>query len=52
LEKDESKKIEFIISTKELGYYDNNMNYIVEEGKFKIYVGVSLKECLETEVYL
>lgn len=52
LEKDESKKIEFIISTKELGYYDNNMNYIVEEGEFKIYVGGSLKECLETEVNL
>lgn len=52
LEKDESKKVEFIISTKELGYYDNNMNYIVEEGKFKIYVGGSLKECVETEVDL
>lgn len=52
LDNGESKKVEFIIPTKELGYYDNNMNYIVEEGKFKIYVGGSLKECLETEVDL
>lgn len=52
LEKDESKKVEFIIPTKELGYYDNNMNYIVEEGKFKIYIGGSLKECIEIEVDL
>lgn len=52
LDKDESKKVEFIISTNELGYYDNNMNYIVEEGKFKIFVGGSLKECLEIEVDL
>lgn len=52
LEKGESKKIDFEISVNELGYYDNNMNYIVEEGKFKIYVGGSLNECLETEVNL
>jgi beta-glucosidase len=52
LDKNESKKVEFIILTKELGYYDNNMNYIVEEGIFKIYVGGSLKECFETEVDL
>ena len=52
LDKGESSRVDFIIPTKELGYYDNNMNYIVEEGKFKIYVGGSLKECLETEVDL
>ena len=52
LEKGESKKVDFTIPVRELGYYDNNMKYIVEEGKFKIYVGGSLKECLETEVEL
>jgi beta-glucosidase-like glycosyl hydrolase len=51
LEKGESKKIDFTLPISDLGYYDNNMNYIVEEGKFKVYVGGSLKECLEAEVY-
>lgn len=52
LDKGESKRIDFILPVNELGYYDNNMDYIVEEGKFKIYVGGSLKETLETEVNL
>lgn len=52
LEKGESKKVDFVLPISELGYYDNNMNYIVEEGKFKIYIGGNLKECLKTEVDL
>lgn len=52
LDKGESKKVDFILPISELGYYDNNMNFIVEEGKFKVYIGGSLKGCLEVEVNL
>lgn len=52
LEKGGSKKVDFTLPISDLGDYDNNMKYIVEDGKFKIYVGGSLKECLETEVNL
>lgn len=52
LEKGESKTVDFVLPVSELGYYDNNMNYIIEEGKFRIYVGGSLKETLEIEVNL
>jgi len=52
LEKGESKTVEFTLPVSELCYYDNNMKYIIEEGEFKIYMGGSLKECLETKVDL
>ena len=38
---DESKTITFSLSEKELGFYDNTGNFIIEPGDFKVFVGGS-----------
>ncbi|WP_445452493.1 beta-glucosidase BglX [Flavobacterium sp. 25HG05S-40] len=41
LKKGESKTVTFNLSEKELGFYDNNGNYLVEPGQFKVFVGTN-----------
>jgi beta-glucosidase len=41
LKKGETKTISFTLTEKELGFYDNEGNYLVEPGTFKIMVGGS-----------
>lgn len=48
----ESKTVTFTIPFDELGYYDNQMEYIVEEGMFEIFVGGNSAECLSETVEL
>jgi len=38
------------LTDKELGFYDNQGKYQVEPGKFKIMVGTSSTDFMETEV--
>lgn len=45
----ETKKVEFIINTEKLKFHDINMNYVVEPGDFKVFVGtnsVDVKEVI------
>lgn len=41
LKKGESREIRFTLTDKELGFYDNNGNWIVEAGSFEVFVGGS-----------
>lgn len=41
LKKGESKKVEFVLTEKELGFYTNEGEFIVEAGKFEIFIGTS-----------
>jgi beta-glucosidase len=52
LEPNESKKIEFILSEKELGFYNNEGNFIVEPGDFSIFVGGDSNTTLQSKVTL
>ncbi|WP_299627841.1 beta-glucosidase BglX [uncultured Tenacibaculum sp.] len=52
LKKGESKTIEFKLTRKELGFFDNQGNYIVEPGKFKVFVGGSSTTKLELDFEL
>jgi len=45
-----SQKVSFTLTDKELGFYDNQGKYQVEPGKFKIMVGTSSTDFMETEV--
>lgn len=45
----ESKKINFTLSTDKLKFYDINMNYVVEPGKFKILIGTNSTDLIESE---
>jgi len=48
LKKGETKTVTFTLTNKELGFYDNDGNYLVEPGTFKIMVGGSSDKGLES----
>ena len=52
LDPGESKKISFTIPYQELGYYNNEMEYIVEEGTFEIFIGKNSDDCLSQKIIL
>lgn len=47
IQKGKTKTITFELSKKELGFYDNNGNFIVEPGDFELFVGGSSKTVLK-----
>lgn len=49
LKSGESKKISFNLTEKELGFYDNSGNFIVEEGAFKVMVGGNSESVISDE---
>lgn len=49
LKSGESKKITFNLTEKELGFYDNSGNFIVEEGAFKVMVGGNSESLISDE---
>ena len=48
----ESRAVSFMIPYSGLGYYDREMNYVVEEGEFRFYVGGDSANCLEISAQL
>lgn len=46
LEPGEERRLSFEIPYEKLGYYDDNMNYVVEPGDFDIFAGGSSADCL------
>ena len=52
LKKGETKTVTFILTDKELGFFDNDGNYLVEAGTFKIMVGGSSDKGLESSFEL
>lgn len=49
LEAGESKLIEFKLGKDELGFFNHQGQFIVEPGKFKVYIGLDCENTLETE---
>ena len=39
IKKGETVKVNFSLGYKDLGFYDENGNYLVEKGEFQIFVG-------------
>ncbi|MDG1393211.1 MAG: beta-glucosidase BglX [Flavobacteriaceae bacterium] len=52
LEPNQSQKIAFTLTEKELGFYDNEGNFIVEPGEFSIYIGSDSNANLHTKITL
>jgi beta-glucosidase len=52
LKKGETKTVIFMLTDKELGFFDNDGNYLVEAGTFKIMVGGSSDKGLESSFEL
>ena len=52
LEAGETKKVTFTLRKEEMGFYNNDAEYVVEEGVFRIYAGGNSRDYLSTEVRL
>ena len=50
LEPGESKFVKFSLMKKDMGFYDNDRAYCMEDGKFRFYAGGSSGDCLMEEV--
>lgn len=50
LEPGESKTVEFTIGKKEMGFYNNEAEYRLEDGLFRFYAGGDSRNCLMAEV--
>jgi beta-glucosidase len=48
----ESRKITFDIPMKALGYYDQGMNFTVDEGRIEIHIGGNVRDTLQADVDL
>lgn len=48
----EEKTVSFTIPHKKLGYYDSDMNYVVEPGQFALFVGGNSQDCLTAQFAL
>jgi len=46
----QSKAVTFLISFEKLGYYDNNMNFRIDDGEIEILVGGCSEGCLSHSV--
>ena len=45
----EASTVEFLLAPKQLGFYDRDMKFVVEPGKFRVFVGGSSVDGLEGE---
>ena len=45
----EASTVEFLLTAKQLGFYDRDMKFVVEPGKFRVFVGGSSVDGLEGE---
>jgi len=52
IKKGETANVEIMVNSQELGFYNNNMEYIVEPGIFTIMVGTNSEEVQSKEVTL
>lgn len=52
LEAGESKNLSFKLTNKELGFYNNQGEFLIEPGDFKVFVGGSSDTVLESEFHL
>ncbi|WP_435622977.1 beta-glucosidase BglX [Flagellimonas sp.] len=46
LQSGESKKVEFVLTDAELGFYNHNYEYVVEPGEFEVMIGTNSQEGL------
>lgn len=50
LEAGETKKATLTLKKQDMGFYDNDSNYLLEDGLFRIYIGGNSRDCLCEEI--
>ena len=48
----EAKKVLLSVEKRDLGFYNDEMEYLLEDGVFIFYVGGNSKDCMEQEIVL
>lgn len=48
----ESRQVSIVLPKAQMGFYDDEMCYHVEPGKFVLYVGTNARDCLSAEVMM
>ena len=48
----EERELRFTLAKKDMGFYDNEGQYRLEDGLFRIYVGGSSRDCLTQVIRL
>lgn len=48
----ESREVVFMLPKSQMGFYDDEARYHLEDGRFVIYVGGNSKDCLSQEVFV
>lgn len=52
LEAGEETRVTISLDKNQMGFYDDDVVYHLEDGRFKLYIGGNSRDCLETEVNL
>lgn len=52
LDPGETKKAVITLDKNRMGFYDDNRNYHLEDGKFRIFMGTNSRDCLMEEILL
>ena len=50
LEAEEEKQVHLPLQKKDMGFYNNEKEYMLEDGKFNIFIGTSSEDCLCEQV--
>ena len=52
LQPGESKRVAFDIPKEALGYYDQDMNFVIDDGLIEIHIGGNVRDTLQADVYI
>lgn len=50
LEPGEEKKVTLVLAKKDMGFYNNQEEYVLEDGKFNLFVGTDSENCLSRQI--
>ena len=51
LQPGESKRVAFDIPTAALGYYDQDMHFVIDDGLIEIHIGGNVRDTLQADVH-
>ena len=52
LQPEQTERVTLKLKKENMGYYDDDHNYLLENGKFRIFMGANSKDCLSGEITL
>lgn len=50
LEPGEAKKVTLVLAKQDMGFYNNQEEYVLEDGKFNLFVGTDSENCLSQQI--